>query len=361
MRVREHLRSGGTLDDLAARYGVVAKRHPAHPNLVLLKYDQIDSPMAEPIVQECRGIILDEAADWQPVCRPFGKFFNLGEPNQQPIDWASARVQEKLDGSLCTLYHYDDRWHVATTGSPDAGGPVGDLPFSFATFFWRTFRALGFAEPLAEEADLCFMFELTASENRIIVTHTEPRITLLAVRDRTTGVEHDPQSFADRWPVVRHYDVPSIETLLEILEGVDPLQQEGFVVVDGGFGRTKVKHPRYVLLHNLLASRSTRRFVELVRTGEHTEVLAYFPNWRTAVDDIVDRYERLVAELEAVYARIRDIAVQKDFAAEAMATRCSGALFAVRGGKARSIREYFAGIPVDRLCALLGLKTEGPG
>ena len=33
-------------------------------------------------------------------------------------------MQEKLDGSLCVAYYYQGDWHVATTGTPDAGGPV---------------------------------------------------------------------------------------------------------------------------------------------------------------------------------------------------------------------------------------------
>ena len=92
-----------------------------YPNLVLFKYDQVNSPMDNPVVQECRGIILDEADDWRVIARPFTKFYNYGEPNAASIDWTTARVQEKVDGSLCAFYHYKGDWHVATTGTPDAG------------------------------------------------------------------------------------------------------------------------------------------------------------------------------------------------------------------------------------------------
>ena len=37
---------------------------------VLLKYDQIRSDMTIPMVRECRGIILDESAQYNPVCVP---------------------------------------------------------------------------------------------------------------------------------------------------------------------------------------------------------------------------------------------------------------------------------------------------
>jgi tRNA splicing ligase len=56
------------------------------------------------VVQECRGLILDESANWRIVAFPYTKFFNYGEEHAASIDWSTACVQEKLDGSLmyCT-------------------------------------------------------------------------------------------------------------------------------------------------------------------------------------------------------------------------------------------------------------------
>jgi tRNA splicing ligase len=69
--------------------------------------DQIDSPMSNSIVQDARGTILDESADWQIVAFPFRKFFNVGESNAATIKWDSGvKVMEKLDGSLMIMYHY---------------------------------------------------------------------------------------------------------------------------------------------------------------------------------------------------------------------------------------------------------------
>lgn len=124
LAVQHHLRSGGTIDDLLREHGIKSRRHSKHENLVLLKYNQVESDFRKPIVRECRGLVLDEADDWRVVCRAFDKFFNYGEPGAAEIDWGTARVQEKLDGSLTTLYSYAGRWHVATSGSPDAAGDV---------------------------------------------------------------------------------------------------------------------------------------------------------------------------------------------------------------------------------------------
>ncbi len=38
------------------------------------------------------------------------------------LDWTSAAVYEKLDGSLAVLYYYKDEWWVSSSGMPDATG-----------------------------------------------------------------------------------------------------------------------------------------------------------------------------------------------------------------------------------------------
>ncbi len=59
--------------------------------------------MGEKIVQQCRGIILDEANNWQIVSYPYDKFFNYEESYAPQLDWSTAKIFEKLDGSLMTL------------------------------------------------------------------------------------------------------------------------------------------------------------------------------------------------------------------------------------------------------------------
>lgn len=46
--------------------------------LVSLKYDQIESPMGNPLVQQCRGMVVD-LETCEVVAWPYDKFWNLGE------------------------------------------------------------------------------------------------------------------------------------------------------------------------------------------------------------------------------------------------------------------------------------------
>lgn len=366
--VQQFLRDGGTLDDLARRYAIKARRHADFPNLVSLKYSQIDSPFAEQIVRECRGIVLDEADGWRVVARTFDKFFNHGEGHAAPIDWPTARVQEKCDGSLMQLYWYRGEWRVASSGLPDAGGRIVSAQRegadTFAALFWRTWRVLGFELPRRPE--FTFAFELMTPFNRVVVPHAEPHLVLLAARHTESGEEVRPHIAcdADQYPIVREFPLGSFDDCLASFRHIDPLSQEGFVVVDGRFNRVKLKHPGYVAIAHMAGGGFTpRRVMEIVRGGETTEVLAHFPEWRPMFDDLGGRFASLVAELEGAYAALAHIPVggkdtQKAFALEANRTRYPSALFQVRAGKAATVREHLAGVNIDHLLRTLDVKDE---
>lgn len=332
------------LSALTERYGVSVRRHPQFPSLVFLKYDQLSSPMGERIVQECRGLILDEADGWRVVSYPFGKFFNHGEPHAAPIDWATARVYEKLDGSLMTLYPHAGHWRVASNGTPDAGGPVPDCGGTFAELFARVWRESKYEFPPVG-VGMCFMFELMTPWNRIIVRHGKPRLVLIGARSLDGGMaESPPESVGPQygWECVRSFPLGCIDDCLRAAGALSPMESEGYVVCDARWNRVKVKSPQYVALAHLKESVTARRLLDIIRKGESAEFLTYFPEWRADYEAVKAKYDALCDELEADYARLRGIPDQKAFAAEAVRTRCSSPLFSVRKGSCQSVREFFA-------------------
>ena len=363
MVLQEFLCTGGTLGALAELYAVKAVRHKAHPNLVLLKYSQIASDMSLPIVQECRGIVLDEADHWRVACRAYDKFLDYGEPGAAQIDCATAVVQEKVDGSLCTAYEYAGAWHVATTGNPDAGGPVNSSLYTFAELFWETLGLyLGEDWDAApwESADWCYLFELAAPHNRVIVNHLTAGLTLLGVRDRSTGqwIKTSDTAMARVVPPVREYALQSFADILATFDDMDPLQQEGYVVVDAQGHRVKVKHPGYVALHHMKDGMTPKSILEVIQRGEVPEVTAHFPELAEAFYAIKAKYDALVLAIDTAYTPIKAIETQKDFAAQALAFPYSAALFDIRRGKATNGRDFLAKATLPSLMRLLGLKEE---
>ncbi len=120
-QLKEYVKTHG-LDKLKDDFSITTKTHPQYPNLHMFNYDQVESPFLQEVVRQSRGIILDRDNDWSPVCYTYDKFFNEGSGHCSNIDWDSALVYEKFDGSLMQLYYYDEQWHIASSGIPDGSG-----------------------------------------------------------------------------------------------------------------------------------------------------------------------------------------------------------------------------------------------
>lgn len=357
--IQGYLEADGTLGDLVQSYTIKSRRHGKHENLVLLKYG-IEAAFMNPMVRECRGIILDEADCWKVVSRAFDKFGNDGEGYVPEIDWSTARVQEKLDGSLCVLYHYAGEWHVATSGTPDACGEVHGAGGTFAEYFWKTFAAEGGRLPDPAYTEKCFAFELMGPDNRIVVVHEKPWMRLLAVRDRATGQQYYPDEWANvvGIPAVRSFPLTTIDEIRASFEHISPVSQEGYVVVDGKFDRVKIKHPGYVALHHAKDGMGPKAFVQIARTGEVGEVVAAFPEFKPLIDDAKARYEALVDRVTGDYERLKDIPVQKDFALQAVKMPHSAALFQMRKGQ--DVRAFFRDIAIEKLMGWMGVDEQSP-
>lgn len=349
LTLQTYIRDQG-LDALQTNFGIKLRRHSLFENLVCLKYSQYESPMEETVVQQCRGIILDEANNWAVVSYPYDKFFNYGEGNAAVIDWDSAVVQDKLDGSLMTLYFYKNKWHVQSSGTPDASGEVSLRKVSFAQLFWNVWRELEYSLPLGHE-DYCFMFDLETPYNRIVVQHTKPSLKLHGVRNVKTFVEESPVPWAQKmnWHSVQHHPFGSLEALVQQAEQLDPLKQEGFVVCDRYFKRIKLKSSEYVKLSHIKDGSSYRKLLSVVVNNESAEFLAYFKELETLFREIQAQYVQLISQLECEYEKYKHIKEQKDFAIAVKDLPYSGVLFSLRSGKASSVRDYMAGLPITKV------------
>lgn len=325
------------------------KVHSEYSNLYQFKYDQIETPMGHEVSQQCRGIILDKDNDWNPVCHTFNKFFNTHEVHAAEVDWSTAKVYEKCDGSLMQLSHYDNKWHVSTTGSPDAGGNVGDHGFTFKELFWETWKELGYDHP--RDKNISFAFELCTKYNRIVVNHEKPRIVFLGARHNKYGYELWPRHIGQfyNWETVRQFDFYSPQEVAKALDGMQGVEQEGFVVVDTNFNRVKMKCEDYVLKHRFISSVSTRNLLDLVRQNEGQEFLSYFKEWQKEYDVLKEIYENLVKEIESEYDKHKHIKDQKEFALAIKKNKFSGCMFQLRSGKINNVREGLCSMNIKHL------------
>lgn len=263
-------------------------------NLVLFKYNQISSDFSYDICKEARGIIL-ERDSWRVVRMAFKKFFNLGETHAAKMDWASARVTEKMDGSLISLYYYNSQWNVATNGCINAH----DAELNNGGF--KTFYDL-FMAALPTDFDwnklnphYTYTFELVGPYNRIVVSYPKNDVYLICVRDNASFEEYSIQDFADDL----HVKTPTTwwaemyEDCQNIVDGFGD-NTEGIVVQDKYHNRVKMKTPLYFQLHRMVnnGKLTTERALALIMANDEEEFLIYFPEYTDYFTSIRNQYER---------------------------------------------------------------------
>jgi hypothetical protein len=332
---------------------------------ILLKYDQIESPMGLEEVQDCRGLIL-ERDTWKVMSLAFRKFFNTEEGHAARIDWNTARVLEKVDGSLIQLYWdwNDERWCVGTTGTPEADGEVNNkFGTTFADLFWNTIKKVS----PKFEGDLGFLvkgytyaFELMTPYNIVVKPHETSTVTLLGVRKVETLGElgYDALRLVSDQigvPLVKSFDINAMDAgaLKRTFEGM-PWTEEGYVVVDANFNRVKIKNPAYVAVHHLKSKTAEHNIMGVVKSNEIEEFASTFPERREEIFKLKEEYDKLVATLEATWEELKTRlpksieAKERKKYAEAVfevTTRngvkdFNGLFFGLKDGKTESVKDF---------------------
>lgn len=341
MRIDTYLRRYGIFK-LLEKTKAKAKYDEEYPNLLLLNYCQIESPKDCDLTKQCRGLIVDMDDNWKIISYAYDRFFNVGEVHAADIDWDTAKVYEKLDGSLITMYAYDGKWRVATRGNPGAAGPVyGSEGKTFADLFWQAFEASGYKLPPADN-QLCFMFELMTPENRVVVHHTEYKVVLHGARNLVSLQELGPEEIATKlgWDCVKTYNASNLDEIKRLSEGLRGHETEGFVVRDANCNRVKIKLDSYVHLHHLRSTLSPKNMLGLVMTNEGSEFLSYFPEYKSDYELLADKFQSLCREVDSVYQEHKGIENQKAFAMAIKDHPLSAAMFSTRAGKVSSPEEW---------------------
>ena len=354
--------------------------------LVMFKYDQTRSDLSIPLVQECRGLILD-AVSLEVVSYPFNKFFNYGEPLAVDVDWKSAYVTQKLDGSIIKVVNLDGNFLISTNGMIDAF--KCNLPENYGRPF-DTFGEL-FMEGLKwygirkEDFDrlfkpgITYMFELTSPWNQVVVNWNVTKAWFIGQRDNRTFKEtfFGDSELADVFDTPKVFPITNVDECVKAAQEL-PDNEEGYVVVDRDFNRIKIKSPRYVQLHYMAGNQiwSPTRVMEIIRDNEISEYVAYFPKFKVAFDAIKAKYDSYARNLKDIQNAIDNLLEvengsmpKKDFAKWVFVNNgirpYSGFAFSYfdsvyaktkkDDALVRSVDEYLAKMTTSKLVETLGL------
>ena len=264
-------------------------------NLVCLKYNQIESDFCEPIVCECRGLILEKDT-WNVAALAFKKFFNFGEKYASQIDWNNAVVTVKEDGSLMKLFYHGGEWRIATNGMIDAYDAELNSPLykNFGELFDAAAQNSGLNY---DELDIncTYVFELCSIFNMIVVRYNEPKLYHLTTRNNITLEEIEVNIGVEK---PRQYALTSLEDCISLVSTFG-VQQEGLVAKDKWGDRVKIKGEEYVRAHRMVNNRSVsvERVLDIIQLNEQSEFLSYFPEYEELFTKVKKAYNLFKEEI----------------------------------------------------------------
>lgn len=303
MKVLEFIKTHPNWEELLAQepYYITTIHDGAY---FLLRYNQLASDFSNEIVRECRGCIFFEPT-LTPVCVPFFKFGNYGESYVPEIDWASARVLEKIDGSLIKLWYHHGGWHISTNNTIDASNAETPRGNSFRQIFLQALKEQGnpwdFFASLS--VNYTYMFELVSPETQVVIAYPEPKIYFLSAR-RMDTLEEVWEPYLRSNDFYKFVSLPKqhmLTTQAECITFAETLDHnhEGFVVCDKFGNRMKIKSPAYLTAARLRNNNviTVRRIVEMIRANTLDDFCAYAPDHMEYVQKVLDAYNAYIQDL----------------------------------------------------------------
>lgn len=325
METIEYLNKFG-LDKLVDEFAIKVSSDERFPDLLVLNYNQIDSPKNHPIVKECRSLVVNqEGGSYSVVSRSFDRFFNQGE-NGDEFDLSKVELFEKVDGSLVSVFYVESYGWLYRTKSM--------IMPSLSVQGWdRTWEdlietCLDWVNISGLDKSFTYIFEVVGRENRVVVNYKEDKSYLLAVRNNKTGAYSEDVTGQFNTP--RKYTFNSTKECLESLKEL-PNLEEGYVGYIDNVPVVKIKSPQYLAAHRLRGEGLTpRRIMEMVVINEWEEYLSVFPEDRCYFDKYLNAWSRLEEVIIHAWMDNESCLEQKHFALNIKDLFYSGVLFQTR-------------------------------
>lgn len=359
MKVIAYLKEHG-IEALTEAFGIIVKKYPEE-GLLVLNYDQINSPKGEEIVHECRGLILD--TEFNIVSRSFNRFYNYGE-QFATFDPHTDVAYEKVDGSLIKIYHHSDEWRVSTRGTAFAESGVNGWDITFKDMVYKALDCANYGEfeylcQTNLDHNCTYICEVTGVENRVVTRYQDYTLWYLACRANQSGEYYDGYSKEFGFKEPRRFKFDSIEHCLETAKHLPDLQ-EGYVMYSNGIPVCKVKSPAYVAVHFIRGNGlNPNRVAEIVVINEQDEYLKYFPEDEKHFTPYTLKLAETLWKAQEVLIECFGIQDQKEFALKVKDYPFAQFLFQARKlGESNVLKVFNASETNRKVKFLLGLMGE---
>ena len=310
--------------------------------------------MGYTLCQEARGAIFRQVEDhYVPISIAMYKFFNAAEKYAatERLDWSSATIMEKIDGSLMRLA-YDgiaEEWLLSSNGSIFArkvntndGSNFEDLFISILGGQEKYNDLLSHLNPI-----YCYFFEMVSPQNRICIKYNKPAIYFLGRRNMMTMQEDNEKLNFEGILQPREYKLYSLSDCIAAASRFES-DFEGFVVKDANFNRIKIKTPWYIAMHKMRGNGiiTVKRVIEMWREDTLDDFSAFYPEYQEFITSVMNSISRLISIADLAYltiSRFEEIKTRADFAEKARSyiPAIQAFLFARLDKKCKSASDFF--------------------
>ena len=278
---------------------------------LLVKYN-IGTDFNTDLTHYARGVIFkeDRPSHYVCVCHPFDKFFNYGESYAASIDWDSAIVREKIDGSLIKVWYDNNEWHISTNGMVDAFKASVNETVSFGDLFLRAINNdYSFFDGL--NINDIYMFELVSPENELVVKYNETALYYLGERNTDSDIESFNYTEHMKKYGIKNPRVYKLNNLDDVVNLVNMFgdDEEGCVVCDKNFNRIKVKGQAYLaaFMYRCQMSISTKKILTAILNGTIDDWAAYNPSIKEKSDRIFKSIHTVAKQYEKSWNEVQNM------------------------------------------------------
>lgn len=260
------------------------------------------------------------------ISRPFPKFFNLGEPESEPITWTdNITVTEKIDGSIIIVSFHNGCMILNSKGS------FTSIHADFARN-WIVDNMSKWMEKEIERSKSgserwTYLFEAIFPEvDNIKVINYGDRadLTLLAVINVNTGTEWSYNMMKLTGGiigvgVVKRYPFDDLNLLIKNCKQGSILDGEGIVLHFNPSGkRIKVKSDEYIRLHRLVSHTSRKHILDVLMKGDDVESIyvslpdELFTEIKKIVKELKDEFNSIKLRAQAVTDTVKPLLTKKE-------------------------------------------------
>lgn len=365
-KIQDYLKNNGindkTLKDLSENHGIESSfDEEIDTHLINFNYNQINAKKDDPLVMECRGIVINKE-DLSIQSKAFNRFFNYGEV-ESSFDFNNCFIEEKIDGSLIRISFdkKDNTWKFGSRGTVNARGvytndEYGNIPYcklicdaldiynedipynsTMSKDSEEKTKALDvdiyleyrkrFHEFMEKIIPECFnketmtiICELVSPHIQSTTLYKNTELYVLSVIDNS-NIEHPlMHSILSQITINNNivfkkpklYEINSLNSIHNLISNLNKDKQiikEGFVAVNPKTKeRIKFKSDLYLKMHYYISNGVTpKRLFNIYMDGEKDEFLTYYPKYKYIFDNFEENKNNQIYEIKNLYLILKSL------------------------------------------------------